>query len=183
MAASVFAFYRDNLIVDNLLSFLMSDQTKERFIALVWEPPKFLLAVSGVLLLMLVSVSVLVRFVSAVVRTPVNFYHTFSVTMWAMLPAVVLIPLVTILYRLMESQFYVVPVFFIVGLVTAWMIARLFKGISIVFDVFPLKVYAVGFLLMIGCGAACYGYLDYAHSTSFYLKNVGHLVGLVGRAL
>ena len=53
---------------------------------------------------------------------------------------------------------------------------RFFKGVAIIFDVFPVKVYAVGLLVMAGAGVALFGYLDYAHSTSQYLRHVMHLV-------
>jgi hypothetical protein len=60
--------------------------------------------------------------------------------------------------------------------VTVWVLMRFFKGIAIIFDVFQAKVYAVGILLIVVSGAALFGYLDYAHSTSLYLRHMMHLV-------
>ncbi len=56
------------------------------------------------------------------------------------------------------------------------MLMRLFKGISIIFDVFQVKVYAVGVLLILGYSLAVFGYLDYTRSASMYLKHLTHLV-------
>jgi hypothetical protein len=81
-----------------------------------------------------------------------------------------------VLYRLMEAGSYSTPVLVLVVAVSAWVLMRFFKGIAIIFDVFQAKVYAVGVLLIVvGC-AAVYGYLDYAHSTSLYLRHVMNLV-------
>ncbi len=176
LLASALAFYRDSLLLDNLLSFVMSDGVKEQFVRLVWNPPAFIMAASGLIFLKLLVISVAVKACAMLVRTPVHYYHAFSVTMWSMLPYVAFIPVAMVLYRLLETEFYRMPVLVLVGGVTVWVVMRFFKGVAIIFDVFPFKVYAVGLLVMVGAGAAMFGYLDYAHSTSQYLRHVMHLV-------
>jgi hypothetical protein len=51
-----------------------------------------------------------------------------------------------------------------------WVVLRLFKGISIIYDVFPGKVYAFGLLCIILVSVVIYGYLDYTRSMTLYLK-------------
>ncbi|HLF14487.1 MAG TPA: glycoside hydrolase family 2 TIM barrel-domain containing protein [Bacteroidota bacterium] len=176
LLGSVLTFYRDSLLLDNLLSFVMSDGVKEQFVRLVWNPPAFIMAASAVIFLKLIALSLVVRILSMLVRTPVNFYHAFSITMWAMLPYVIFIPVAMVLYRLMETDYYTMPVLVLMAGVSVWVLMRFFKGVAIIFDVFPAKVYAVGLLLIVVTGAALFGYLDYAHSTSLYLRHVMHLV-------
>jgi beta-galactosidase len=176
MLASVLTFYRDNLLLDNLLSHVMSDAVKEQFVRLAWNPPAFIMAASAIVFLKLIALSLVVRIFSMAVRSPVSFYHTFSVTMWATLPYVVFIPVAMVLYRLMEAGAYAIPVLILVAAVSAWVLMRFFKGIAIIFDVLQAKVYAVGLLLIVVGFAALYGYLDYTHSTSLYLRHVMHLV-------
>jgi hypothetical protein len=176
MLASVLTFYRDNLLLDNLLSHMMSDPVKEQFIRLVWNPPAFIMAVSAIVFLMLIALSLAVRIFSMAVRTPVNFYHTFSITMWSALPYVIFIPVAMVLYRLMEAGSYGTPVIVLVAGVSAWVLMRFFKGVAIIFDIFQAKVYAAGLLLIVFGWAAVYGYLDYAHSTSLYLRHIMNLV-------
>lgn len=168
--SSVLSHYRDNVLLDNLMSHFLSDNVKEQLIYLIWSPFRFILAMSGVFLLLLLLLSVLVRILSMLVRTHIHFYHAFSVTMWSMLPFVVFIPVAMILYRLLESDVYIVPLLVLLGIVTLWVIVRLFKGVSIIYDVFQIKVYAVGLLLIVVATAALYGYFDYTRSTSMYLK-------------
>lgn len=168
--ASVFYFYRDNLLLDNLLSQFLSDTVKEWFIGLVRKPTNFILIMSAFVAIKILFLTLLIKLFSYMVRIRVYFYHTFSVTIWAMMPYVVLIPVAMILYRLMETAVYL-QIFGGVGiLVTLLVLMRLCKGISIVYDVYPAKVYAGGILLIVVVGAGLYGYFDYTQSTPMYVE-------------
>jgi hypothetical protein len=174
LLSSILSHYRDNLLLDNLLSHLFSDGLKEDLIYLIWNPSRFILVVSGIVFVKLVLISILVRVFSMLVRTHVYFYHAFSITIWSMLPYIIFIPIAMILYRLMEADVYTIPTFVLIGVVTVWVLIRLFKGISIIYDVFPFKVYVVGVLLIVLCAGALYGYVDFTRSTSVYLKYMMH---------
>jgi hypothetical protein len=169
--SSICAHYRDNVVFDNLLSQFLSDGPKEWLVRLVWSPLKFILVVSAVIFLKLCALSVVVRLLSLVARARVYFYHCFSITVWSMLPYVIFIPVAMVLYRLsMETDAYMMPVIALITLVTLWVFLRLLKGISIVYDIYPLKVYGFGLMIIIVATAALYAYLDYSASTSLYLK-------------
>ena len=168
--SSIFTHYRENLFLDNLLSQLMSDGMKETFIYLVWNPVKFILVISGLIFIVLILLSILVRLFSVVLKTQAYYYHAFSITMWSMLPFIMLIPVAMILYRLMEVEFYVLPVFVFIGIMSLWVFFRLMKGISIIYDIFPLKVYTVGLIVIAVCSLVLYGYLDMTRSASTYVK-------------
>jgi len=168
--SSILSHYRDNLFLDNMLSQFMSDTVKDWFVRLVWSPPKFILAISCLILLKLFVLTLLVKLISMIVRTHVFYYHSLSITLWSMLPYVVLIPVAMVLYRVIESPEYVLPAFIAMALTTVWVLARLLKGISIIYDVFPMKVYAIGVAVILLCAALAYGYFDYTRSTSIYLK-------------
>ena len=174
LLSSFLTFYRDSVLLDNFLTQMMSDGMKEWFVRLVWNPAEFILVASLLLLLKLVFLSLAVRLMSMIVRTHVYFYHAFAVTMWSLLPYVLLIPLVMILYRLLEAELYLVPIGVAIGALSLWVLFRLLKGISIIYDVFSLKVYAVGLLIIVVAGAAIFGYVDYTRSTSVYLKYMMH---------
>jgi beta-galactosidase len=170
LLSSVFAYYRDNLLLDNLLSQFMTDGVKERFILLVWSPLEFIVVMSGLIFAMFVLIAFVVKILSMTIRTRVRFYHAFAVTMWSLLPFIVLIPVAMVLFRLMDSELYVMPAFAFMVLVNLWVLFRLLKGISIIYDIFPVKVYAFGLLIIIVASAVVYGYFDYTKSTTAYLK-------------
>jgi hypothetical protein len=168
--SSVLSHYRENILLDNLLSQFMSDGIKEWFVRLVWNPMNFILVISAIVFLKLMLLSLVVKLFSMMVKTRVMFYHAFSITIWSMLPFIILIPIAMIVFRLMETEFYVIPIFVLVALISIWVLLRLFKGISIIFDVVPAKVYVVGILLILIVCITFYGYLDYTKSTTIYLK-------------
>ncbi|MBI1803572.1 MAG: hypothetical protein HY033_01915 [Ignavibacteriae bacterium] len=173
LLSSILSHYRNNLVLDNLLSQIFTDNMKESLVRLIWNPVEFILVVSGIIFLKLIVLSIIVRLCSMMVRTHVYFYHAFSITMWSMLPYILLIPVSMILYRLsMETEFYMVPMAVFVGLISVWVLIRLLKGISIIYDVFPLKVYVVSFVIIIVATAVLYSYLDYTQSTSVYVKYI-----------
>lgn len=170
LMSSILSHYRENVMLDNIVSHFLSDSIKEQFIYLVWNPLRFILVMSAAFFVLLFLLSVLVRILSMLVRTHVHFYHAYSVTMWSMLPYVIFIPVAMILYRLLESNLYIMPVFILLVSVTVWVLIRLFKAVSIIYDVYPIKVYAIGLLIIIVTTVAVYGYFDYTRSTSVYLK-------------
>jgi len=173
LLSSLFSHYRDNLVLDNMMSQIFSDRMKEWLVRLIWNPVEFILVVSGLIFLKLIVLTIVVRLLSMMVRTHVYFYHAFSITMWSTLPYILLIPVSMVLYRLsMETEFYMVPLAILVGLVTLWVLIRLLKGVSIIYDVFPLKVYGLSLLIIVVASAVLYSYLDYTKSTSVYVKYI-----------
>ena len=171
LLSSVFYHYRDNLTLDNLLSQLLADPAKEWLVRLVWHPLNFILVISALTFVLFGAVSVLVRLGSLMVRTHVYFYHAVSITVWSALPYILLIPVAMVLYRLsMETEFYISPMVTLVAVLTVWTVIRLLKGISIIYDVIPVKVYVVSIVLVLVAGTALYSYLDYTLSMSMYLR-------------
>jgi hypothetical protein len=168
--SSVLTHYRESLLLDNILSQVMSDEIKEWLVRLIWNPAEFILVMSGIILVKLVLAVFLVKIFSMFVRTHVYFYHAFSVVMWSLLPYIILIPISMILYRLMDSEVYILPLCIVMGVVTLWVIGRLFKGISIIYDVYPGKIYVGGILFLALCAVVLYGYIDYTQSATMYLK-------------
>jgi hypothetical protein len=170
VVSSILMYYRSNHLLDNLLSQVLSDRMKEWLIQFAWNPIQCIAILSGIILLKFLLISVLVKLFSMMVRTRVYYYHAYSITIWSMLPFILLIPLSMILFRLLDAQFYIIPIFILIGILILWVLFRLFKGISIIYDIYPVKVYAVGFLFIIVVCLAIYGYLDYTHSTTLYFK-------------
>jgi hypothetical protein len=170
LLSSLLTFYRDSVLLDNILSQVMSDAAKEWLVRLIRNPAECILIVTGVLLLKLILLSVLIRVLSMMVRTKVYFYHAFVITMWALLPYIMLIPIVMILYRLLDDPFYLYAVLGFAGVLSLWVLFRLLKGVSIIYDVHPLKIYAVGVIVLLLSGSVLYGYVDYTRSASLYVR-------------
>ncbi len=169
--ASLLYRFRNSMALDNFLSYiLISDDIKATVVHLIREPSMFLLVGTGVLFSTLLLVSVLVWFLSIVFRARLYLYHAFAVTMWSTPPMLVLLPVGMIIYRLLENPVYLAPTVLLTILLMVWTFLRFLKGLSIVMDVYPIKVYAFGILSVVGMLAGLYVYFDYTQSASLYVS-------------
>lgn len=168
--SSIFSHFRYNLLADNLMSYILPDGVKQWLVTLIWNPLIFIGYFSLIIFFKIIVLTLIVKFFSLFIRTKVYLYHAYSITVWSLLPLVLLIPLAMILFRIMDTAIYVLPSIGLVILFIAWSAFRLFKGISIIFDIVPFKVYSIGILIVITLCAALYGYLDYTYSSSLYFK-------------
>lgn len=168
--SSILTHYRYNLLVDNLLSQILSDTMKSWLVQLVWQPVLFIAYFSVIIFVKILLLTLIVKFFSLFIRIRVYLYHAFSVLVWSLTPLIIFIPLSMVLFRIMEDPIYILPSLGVIILILIISVFRLFKGISIIFDIAPSKIYVAGVLAILVVAGLLYGYLDYAHSTTIYLK-------------
>ena len=72
---------------------------------------------------------------------------------------------------------YVLPSLIIIVVFLIWVIARLFKGISIIYDVYPPKLYAAGILGLLAVFGMLYLYYDLVQSAPMHLSFLYSMVG------
>jgi hypothetical protein len=171
VASSVLYHFRDSLLLDYLLSYLLvADALKKWAVELIWNPLRFITLGAGIIVLALVLLAGVVLLLRIFVRQHIYPFHAYTVTMWATAPFLVLVPVGMILYRVIESPVYILPALVLVAILTVWVFLRLLKGIALILDVFPLKTYLIGFLVTAAVGGAAYFYYDYAHAAPMYVS-------------
>ena len=169
--SSILYRFRDSMLLDAALSYLLvSDDVKAAAVTLIRNPLRFIGAAALLAFVLLLCVAAVVRLLRAFVRARVFAYHAYAVTMWSTAPMLVLVPLGMVLYRVLDSSIYVVPAFVLIGILCAWVFLRLLKGMSIIMDVLPLKVYCAGLLSVGAVCVAAYAYYDYTQSVPMYLS-------------
>jgi len=177
VVSSILYHFRQSWVMDNLLSYvLVSDGLKESVVRLVWSPLKCIAYFSGFVFLLFLLIYVVVMLLSVISKARIFSYHAYVITVWSAAPLLVLVPIGMILYRIMDSPIYVVPSLVLMLVLLIWVLLRLFKGISIIFDVYLMKVYIIGFLSL-GCAFSLgYVYFDYTQSVSMYLSYMYHVM-------
>lgn len=171
--SSLLYHFRESLVLDNVLSlFLVSDAVKEHAVRLIRDPQIFLPVVTGVFFVLLLLVFVLVMIIAPAFRARIYPFHAYAVTMWSTPPLLVLVPLGMILFRLMETQVYVLPAILLVILLFKWVFFRFLKGVSIILDAARYKVYTLGILSAALIVAGGYLYLDQTQSVSVYMNTL-----------
>ncbi len=169
--SSILYHFRESLVLDNILSLLLvSDNLKEHAVQLIRDPLTFLPVMTGVFFIVLLVLFVLVMVIAPAFRTRIYPFHSYAVTMWSTPPLLVLVPLGMILFRLMESQMYVLPAIILVVLLVLWVFFRFLKGVSIILDAARYKVYTLGILSTALIVVGAYVYLDQTHSVSIYMN-------------
>lgn len=176
--SSIFYHFRSSLFLDSMLSYLLvSDGLKRDVVRLIWNPLKCIASCSVALFLVLCLISCKVYLLRVLFKTRIYFFHAYSVTMWATPPLLVLIPAGMILFRIMESSIYVLPSLAVLAGLHVWVLLRLLKGISIVYDVLPFRVYVLGFLSLALACVLVYFYYDVTQSAPLYASFLYKLVG------
>jgi hypothetical protein len=171
--SSILYRFRGSMLLDAVLScLLVSDDAKAVAVSLIWHPLWFIGAFAVLVFVLLLLVALIVRLLRAFVRARIYAYHAYTVTMWSTAPLLVLVPLGMILYRVLDSTVYVIPAFALTAVLCAWVFLRLLKGMSIIMDVLPVKVYVAGILSVAALCALAYVYYDYTQSAPMYLSFV-----------
>jgi len=179
--SSLLLHFRGNLFLDNVLSLvLIADRLKALVVPLIWNPLRFILLGGTVLFGGLLLVALLVFVLRSFLKTRVFVYHIYTVTVWSTAPLVVLIPIGMILFRLLESSAYVLPALFIYLFLHLWVFLRFLKGLAIVFDARPIKIYAAGWLVALAAIAGLYLYYDLVYSGPMYISFWYHTLTLGG---
>jgi hypothetical protein len=71
----------------------------------------------------------------------------------------------------------VVPSLIIIGAFLIWVVSRFLKGVSIIYDVYPPKVYAAGLVILMAMFGLLYLYYDLVQSAPMHLSFLYSMVG------
>jgi len=169
--SSLLVHFRDSVFSDVLISHLLiSDSLKEFVAYTIWSPVKAILVFTILFMVEYVLIAALIKFFSLFIRTRVQFINAYQVTVWSMLPVIIFIPIGMILSRILETPFYIYPVAILILAIIVWIIQRLLKGISVIYDIFRSRIYFFGTIVVLAFLVATYSYYDYTQSTSAYLR-------------
>ncbi len=136
---------------------------------LAWSPDLCILAFSLLSMTIMLIVSLFLRLLSVFVRGRIFLSDTYIITVWCTIPVILFLPFATILYRALDFSSVLLWLILALG-VLLWIIARILRATSVVFDVNPLPVYGIALVVLGGLGISIG--LGYNSTYSFfpYLK-------------
>jgi hypothetical protein len=173
--------YRTDSFADYILTqIVVWDAIKERLISATWKPFEGIIAFSIVFLAFYPVAAALIKLFSFLVRSRVYWYHAFAVAVWGSLPIVLLSPLGMALFKLLQSNLYAIPTFVLIAAFLLWSFFRILKGVSVIYDISPLKAYIGGILLTLVGGAGVFIYYESAYAITAYAKLAYHLARSLG---
>lgn len=173
--------YRTDTFADYILTqIFVSDALKERLISAAWNPFEGILAFSVVLLAWYPITAALIKLFSMLVKTRVYWYHAFAIAVWGSLPLVLLSPLGMALFKLLETDFYVLPIFLIILAFLLWTFLRVLKGASVIYDISRSKAYAGGIAVTVLAAAGLFIYYESSYAITAYVQLIIHMARSLG---
>ncbi len=137
---------------------------------LAWRPVLSIIYLGLFFLIVIIFISLIIKFFNLFVRSKIYFSHAYSITVWSTFPFVISIPLGVISYKVLSYHEYNIFVYALALLFHVWILLRILKGVSIVFDVRKSNVnivFALLFLLVIVSSSI---YLELTNSTFQYFE-------------
>jgi len=172
--ANLFFFWKDSQLLDIMLSVIISnDKVKiyaDEFFA---NPVKLIGALTAISFLKIFFISVFIWLFSLTLKYRVGFNNIYTITVWGLMPVILLLVFGTFYLRILQSN----TDFVVIGLITAGLlylisIYRILKGTYLLFDTFFLKVYAYGILSIILLSGGLLFYLNTTRYVFDYFRLV-----------
>lgn len=143
------------LVIGGLLYSFRDDPSSKFFVEhfLPWSwMHTFVLSISGNPLMlclvgtlvvagMLLVIALLVRFAAMFVKGRIHLSDAINVVVWSALPAIFLLPFGMIVTRLDRNENLGLTALWVVVVLFAWFYYRLLKGVAVLFDIYPTRVY------------------------------------------
>lgn len=176
LLSAIMYHYRMDRFADYILTYLCSmDYLKEQFIRATWHPFVGIVALTCLFFLAVVILAILIRSLTLFIKGQVSWLHIYSVSVWGAAPIIFLSPLVMSLFKIMENPSYVLPSLLLIFLVLFWAFLRVLKGISVMYDLSPVKMYVGGIFTCIILLCGLFIYYNSVFAISSYLKFIVHL--------
>jgi hypothetical protein len=148
--ANLFFYIKNNVLFEKLALSFGSAGILSDISYLAWHPVQALLWLFVITVIAMILLTIIIKACSFFVRTRVYLSSVFFTVVWASLPIVLLIPIGIILYRILNAGTANVYIYIFLLVFIVWLLYRLFKGISVIFDVSPGGIYFYGLLSLFG---------------------------------
>jgi beta-galactosidase len=168
---NLFYFLRTNLLFDKLLIAFGNPQIIDFVSYFAWNPIEAFFLLIAISLLSFLVISVLIKWASFFIRTKIYYRNIFFTIVWAYLPVVILLPLTMVLYRILEINMFNTYLYIFLLLYFIWTVQRLLKGVYVIFDVGPVRVYFYAILLFVILIGGTLFYYQFTYASIDYIIN------------
>lgn len=168
--ANLFYYIKNNVLFEKIFLAFGSPGLISGISYLAWNPVLSLVWLFVLTIMVMILLTIIITASSFFVRTKVYLSSVFFTVVWSLLPVVLLIPIGIVLYRLLNAgagnlYIYIFLIVFII-----WLLYRLLKGISVIFDVNASGIYFYGLLSFFLLLVIFFLYYEVTNSVFQYLK-------------
>jgi hypothetical protein len=158
--SGVLFYHKDKIAFERFISLFNSKVLFELISYLAWRPLAAILYGSIFCFILIICITLLIKFLNLFVRTKIFLSHAYSLTVWSIFPFVMSIPLGVAAYKVLLYQQYNIFVYALIILFHLWILMRLIKGISIIFEVKKLNVQIPFVIILVGLIAGLFTYFE-----------------------
>jgi beta-galactosidase len=148
---SILYINRTSEITQFILSLLIpSAFLKTMVFSALWQPLLSVFLISGAFLIGIGLMSLVLRIAAYAIHSRIYFGDCFTISVWASLPMIFLLPLNLFITKIVVASPPTIPIFIlVVFLMYIWMLLRVFRSCSVVFNTSQVKTFAVGTIIVI----------------------------------
>ncbi len=168
--ANLFYYIKNNVLIEKIFLAFGSPGLISGISYLAWNPVKALIWLFVLAIIIMILLTIIITASSFFVRTKVYLSSVFFTVVWALLPVVLLIPVGIVLYRLLSAGVGNIYVYIFLAAFVIWILYRLLKGISVIFDVNAGGVYFYGLMSILILKIIFLLYYEVNNSVFQYLK-------------
>jgi beta-galactosidase len=146
--ANLLYFWKDSQMLDIMLSVLISQDSIKIFIdQYISNPLKLTGLLAAIAFIKIFVIAFIIWLFSLTIKYRVGFNNIYTITVWGLLPTVVLLAIGTFYIRILQANSDFVTIGLgTVAVLYALSLYRILKGTYLLFDTFFLKVYAYGII-------------------------------------
>lgn len=143
------------------------------------HPLQGMLVITILFLIKFLVLTISIRLFSSLVMNKVYLSHAYYITIWSFIPVLLLIPVTIVLYQFIHQGEMAQYIYWALGVFFFWILLRILKGVYVIYDINPLKVYGYGFLILLGAVAAVLVYYQVNDAAFFFIMRAFAESGVV----
>lgn len=129
----------------HFMSVIMVDSLLPGLFRLIWQPLYMSLIIAAVYFLIIFILAGVIRLLSLFVKSRIYYTDTLTIAVWASVPLLIMLPVSIFISKLLSAFPYLtLTVLVITLLFYIWVIFRMIKASTVVFDIRPSKAYLIG---------------------------------------
>lgn len=168
---NILFYFKTSLLIERLAMAFGSESFLYAVSFLAWNPVYSFVALFILSVFFFLVLSLILKISSFFIRNRVLFSSIYFMVIWALMPLVLLIPIELVLYRILTAAAANTFIYIFLIVYFLWLLQRLMKGIYVIFDIAPFKVYGYAFLFIFALFIITLVYFQLTESTIYYALN------------
>lgn len=160
---------RESVVFEKLVLAVGNDSVVNLTSYLIWHPLQGILFFSMFFLTFLIVLTLTVRLFSLFVMNKVFLSHTYYISVWSFIPVLLLIPVSVVLFQVLDKSGIDIYVYAAMTIYAFWILMRVLKGVYVIYDANPIKIYGYGFLFILVNIFVIIAYLHLNESTLYFV--------------